>query len=683
MENGIVELYFVWTEYQLANIFTKPSPRERFNFLINKLGMRSIIPRGLKLKEETFQVVLDALALTPCYPAFLITADVPEICPRVHGHDFDALPSEEDTISFLRDISHTGVINSLNDVVIDQMHQPWRTFAAIINRSLSGKTKMKESKAYKTYFGYATGEVPLKVARKIKKASPSKKEKSLMWKQSQKERKKEKVDVAHGKGIELLSKVALFEKAQIKEVRKKSLGDFHMTHPSGSSTVAEKPPSVEKITPTVISEGTGDKPGVPDVTNDDSFKSESGSEEQESDSEQDEEPGDDDQEEEEFDQENESKDDEMKSDEEQGMNDTTDQFDDDADARLEEPTKTTTGIVQGEGNDTEMTEAQQGNENLETTQEQVVEDAHVTISTVPKKREVPVTSSSRSSNLASKFLTLEKEVADLKKDHLYTQVTSLVDSHLDTRLGETRQEFMNFLSESLTARIKEQVKDQMPQILPQEVSNFAPPVIEKLIKESHDEVTLAKVSSQPQSTYKAASTLTEFELKKILLNKIEKSESYLTAPEHQDCYDGLKKSYALDKDFFYSYDAGNLGDNKDEPRDETASRRDWFNKPTPPQEPIDPDWNVGKTTKEGPTQTWLMNLAASNPTNKSLKVFDELMSTPIDFSSFVLNVHKIKNLTQEILLGPTFRLLKGTRSNYAELKYDFEECYKALSEKLD
>ncbi|GJZ47778.1 hypothetical protein Tco_0601610 [Tanacetum coccineum] len=96
---------------------------------------------GLASKySETFQVVLNALALTPCYPAFLITADVTEICPRVPGLDFDALPSKEDTISFSRYLGHTGVINSFNDVVIDQMHQPWRTFAAIINRSLSGKT---------------------------------------------------------------------------------------------------------------------------------------------------------------------------------------------------------------------------------------------------------------------------------------------------------------------------------------------------------------------------------------------------------------------------------------------------------------------------------------------------------------------------------------------------------------
>ncbi|GJY25239.1 hypothetical protein Tco_0399965 [Tanacetum coccineum] len=54
VENGIVELYFVRTEYQLADIFTKPLPRERFNFLIDKLGMKSMSSETLKrLAEET------------------------------------------------------------------------------------------------------------------------------------------------------------------------------------------------------------------------------------------------------------------------------------------------------------------------------------------------------------------------------------------------------------------------------------------------------------------------------------------------------------------------------------------------------------------------------------------------------------------------------------------------------
>ncbi|GKB20207.1 retrovirus-related pol polyprotein from transposon TNT 1-94 [Tanacetum coccineum] len=54
VENGVVELYFVRTEYQLADIFTKALSRERFEFLINKLGMKSMSPKTLKsLTEET------------------------------------------------------------------------------------------------------------------------------------------------------------------------------------------------------------------------------------------------------------------------------------------------------------------------------------------------------------------------------------------------------------------------------------------------------------------------------------------------------------------------------------------------------------------------------------------------------------------------------------------------------
>ncbi|GJU58273.1 hypothetical protein Tco_1236039 [Tanacetum coccineum] len=39
VENEVVELYFVKTDYQLADIFTKALAREHFEFLINRLGM--------------------------------------------------------------------------------------------------------------------------------------------------------------------------------------------------------------------------------------------------------------------------------------------------------------------------------------------------------------------------------------------------------------------------------------------------------------------------------------------------------------------------------------------------------------------------------------------------------------------------------------------------------------------
>ncbi|GKD18898.1 hypothetical protein Tco_1208056 [Tanacetum coccineum] len=48
VKNGVAELYFVRTEYQLADIFTKALCRERIEFLIEKLGMRSFTLETLK-----------------------------------------------------------------------------------------------------------------------------------------------------------------------------------------------------------------------------------------------------------------------------------------------------------------------------------------------------------------------------------------------------------------------------------------------------------------------------------------------------------------------------------------------------------------------------------------------------------------------------------------------------------
>ncbi|GJZ77117.1 hypothetical protein Tco_0641789 [Tanacetum coccineum] len=92
---------------------------------------------------------------------------------------------------------------------------------------------------------------------------------------------------------------------------------------------------------------------------------------------------------------------------------------------------------------------------------------------------------------------LEKEVVELKKDPLHTQVKTLVDDHLDARLGATRDEFINRLSSSITARVTEQVKIQLPYIMPKEVSNFAPLMIQSMVTESLEHVVLAMESSQP------------------------------------------------------------------------------------------------------------------------------------------------------------------------------------------
>ncbi|GJV02397.1 hypothetical protein Tco_1335966 [Tanacetum coccineum] len=98
----------------------------------------------IKPKEATFQVVLDALALTLFYRAFLITADVLAIYMQefwaivsVHRQVFEDLPLEQDILSFIRDLGHTRDITYLTDVNVDYLHKPWRAFATVINKCLS------------------------------------------------------------------------------------------------------------------------------------------------------------------------------------------------------------------------------------------------------------------------------------------------------------------------------------------------------------------------------------------------------------------------------------------------------------------------------------------------------------------------------------------------------------------
>nr|GEW87375.1 copia protein [Tanacetum cinerariifolium] len=52
VKRGVVELYFVSMDYQLADIFTKALPRQWFEFILPRLGMKSMSPTTLKRLQE-------------------------------------------------------------------------------------------------------------------------------------------------------------------------------------------------------------------------------------------------------------------------------------------------------------------------------------------------------------------------------------------------------------------------------------------------------------------------------------------------------------------------------------------------------------------------------------------------------------------------------------------------------
>ncbi|GKC85255.1 hypothetical protein Tco_1140972 [Tanacetum coccineum] len=123
-----------------------------------------------------------------------------------------------------------------------------------------------------------------------------------------------------------------------------------------------------------------------------------------------------------------------------------------------------------------------------------------------------------------------------------------------------------------------------------------------MVKESLKDVVLAKESSQPQSSYEAATTLTKFELKTILIDKMDKMYSLKRSQKDKDEYPfagsdrGLKKrktgkdaTPTTEEPEFEVADSDmpqdqeeNLGNDDEEPKEKVPSKHDWFTKPTQP-----------------------------------------------------------------------------------------------------
>ncbi|GJY32584.1 hypothetical protein Tco_0417053 [Tanacetum coccineum] len=280
------------------------------------------IVMGMKPKEPTYLVALDALALTTRYPAFLITAEVP-----VPSKAFDEPPTKEEALSFIRELGHTREIKYITNVIVDHLHQPWRTFASIINKCLCGKIDNIDSKkqdkmfylrftkiiihhflkkdkhaetqvygailpqamtnqvvldsvAYKTYYAIASGAEP-PISRKSQKKSdsaisseesPSKKKstkaKKVAAPKPKPTKKKTLFKADRGKGLNVLSEVALSEAAQLKEATKRSKKDLHISQASGSGDGTDFEsgvPDEQHLKTTGADERTGIIPGVPDV----------------------------------------------------------------------------------------------------------------------------------------------------------------------------------------------------------------------------------------------------------------------------------------------------------------------------------------------------------------------------------------------------------------------------------
>nr|GEX11718.1 hypothetical protein [Tanacetum cinerariifolium] len=176
--------------------------------------------------------------------------DMLNICLRVHGQSFVEPPFEEKILAFIRFLGHSAVIRNLTDVNINKLYQPWRSFAAIINKCLTDfvyQVKHKDhKKSNEMYYPRFT--------KVIIHHFMSKERNKVNWHYVRddhmfstiKLKGKQAAKSSKAKSLSALSEVAMTEAQQLKLVTKRSMQQTHISHASGSSA----------------DEGTGSIPGV-------------------------------------------------------------------------------------------------------------------------------------------------------------------------------------------------------------------------------------------------------------------------------------------------------------------------------------------------------------------------------------------------------------------------------------
>ncbi|GJV77227.1 hypothetical protein Tco_1508811 [Tanacetum coccineum] len=566
-------------------------------------------------------------------------------------------------------------------------HEDTQLYGAIFPDELTNET-IKDFESYKEYYAISSGAEPPKTKASVKKkqtgsnktkAPPTTKGKRLktLAKAAKPAKKKQPAKASKAKGLTVLSEVALIEAEQMDLATKRSLIQTHSSHASGLGT----------------DEGTYDKPGVLDE--DDEEVAISGDDDDDADNQDDDDNDDDDQNDDNDDddgQDHEGQDDDN---EQTDSDNDGDDFvhpkfsthneenneEEGSDMRVQTPShyestddeesdEITHGAnVEGEELDEEETnEEDEANELYRDVNPPLLSAiilpplptiliTHLQQTPVPTPATVPSSSLQDLPNFVSLFgfdhrnKTLETDFSEFKQTNQFTTAVSsipgIVDAYLANKMHEAvkiavqlqskilrdkaqakNEDFINKLDDNIKkiikAQVKEQVKAQVSKIFLK---------IKKTVNEQLEAEVLTRSSNESKISHAVATNLSELELKKILIDKMESNKSIHRSDEQKNLYKALVDAYESDKlilDIGANAHAKDLeelahqefvtGDTEDKPDEETSQLLDWL---------------------------------------------------------------KVDTLTPELLVGLTFELMKGSCKSLVELEYFFEEVYKATTNQLD
>nr|GEX27635.1 hypothetical protein [Tanacetum cinerariifolium] len=650
------------------------------------------------------------------------------ICLRIPNQPFNEQPFEEEILAFLRNLGHSVEIKKITDVNINKLHQPWRSFAAVINKCLSGKStnydsfclsqaqilwgmyhkknmdfayllwedcvyqvehkdakksnemyslgSQRNSAAYKEYYAIASGAELPKIKESVRKTQSSSDTtmplpvaKGIRLQTSAKVDKpakgKQPAKSSTAKGLTVLFEVALTKAEQMK-------GSDVPTY-EFDEEISWKSSDEDDDDDVQQSEHDED---INDQSDDESHDDQEDDDDDQTNSDNDEPDAEDD-------------DNEGNDDASHGMNVGGDKGPDAEDDDNELYGDLNINL---EGRDVQMT-------NVHTTQ--VLEDTHVTLT--PVNPDGQQQSSSVSSQFVSNMLNPSPNIGI---DSLFEPtpwvdipVTTTVEPLLLTAstlpppsipiISQVQQaptpspttapstslqdllnfakneDFLNKLDEIIQKIIKEQVKEQV-----KVQGSKILPKIKKTANEQLKAKVLTRASNSSKTSYAVATDLSKLELKKILIEKMESDKSIHRSDQQKNIYKALVDAYECDKIILDTYGYTKTISESTPTEQPMQTTQDL-------EEPAHLEFEIAA---HGCIQPWISDLDKQADSRTS---FNELMDTPVDFLAFLMNRLKVDTLTPELLAGLTYELMKGSCKSLVELEFFLEEAYKATTDQLD
>nr|GEZ70367.1 hypothetical protein [Tanacetum cinerariifolium] len=651
------------------------------------------LPSVIQSKESTLQVVYDVLRNCPFFKAFLVTADVPKIymqefgatvyvhqysirfkldnkkhivdletfrnrlhiCPRIPGQSFDELPFEAEILEFLRDD------NMFSTIKVVSRHQNTQQYGAILPIKLTNED-IRNTKAYKEYYTYASGEAAPKpkasARRKIGGFDSSTTPPTVVTSPRPTIAASPRLTAAakgkqpaKAKSPSDPSELARTETQQLKIVLKRSRYETHISQHGGFGT----------------DEGTGSKLGVPNVPSDDSEEEilwNSSDNEETNTQEQD-------RHDDKGDEKDESDDDEEDDgDDKNDDDDDNDEESDNEETREEEsfdPIPRTPEDSEDDGNGEEdqglrISEEERIHEEKEADElyrdqksssvssfvtsmlnpissagvESIFATASYSVAPLPTPIHITTPSIIITITTAShpqippipipseviqnlptfdsvfrfdeRLKSLEATFSEYRQTNPFAEAVSnilgIVHQYMNQKLNEAvrvavqiqtdrlrdsyqreNDEFLRTINDNIKRIIKEQVKSQVKK----QVSRILPRIKEFVNAQLEAEV-LTRSSHSSRTSYAIAADLSEMELKKILIEKI---ESAFTEEPMQTTSQIEETSHPV-------FETGV----EDQPIVQTSQHPEWFPQPKKPPTP-DRDWNKTLPAVLGSAQTWI------------------------------------------------------------------------------